>query len=392
LQVLSRNTITPRIIIYGNNISRKGDLISLFLGKKGISLDENSKLPIRLDYERQKWGTEFIIMNSLEENADKSAIDKAVDYFAEKSVDLLVAVMPSDDPTFTQKDISFMLSLRESYLKRSSNIELPVVFIRNSDNPDRKPLSWDMPLELKAFKNISYIPVCTKWDSEEERRANFEDAAFAIYQLLPDMAKAAFAVCTNFTSLKLNIARNLTWTTALSSASTCFIPAPAFDLSMARYLNANLVELLARIGDKNINKAKAAGDFINYLNPYSFSKTLSLVNNQFAKVTGPIGLPANLFNAAAFMTISLGIGEATGAYFIERRSIEAAKVVYEKKNAEYRNKFGKTALIGGINPGEFYIGFKRISDEYNAALDISGSKYRGSSPRDTREIPIVEFV
>jgi hypothetical protein len=249
-----------------------------------------------------------------------------------------------------------------------------------------------LPRDFSAFLSYNYLPVCTKWNTDEERRERLEDAAFSIYRQLPDLAKTGFAASTDLPILKLNVTRNLIWTTALGAASSTFIPAPALDLSLARRLNTNLVELIARIGDKNEDKTKVANNFISYLRPYGILKTFTILNNQLAKITGPFGLPIYMTSAATLLSITLSVGEAANAYFIERNSVDFARDLYEAKDFELGDKFRKALIKGSKKPSEFYLAFKKISDEYNTTLDLASQPSVEEIKGDGRHIPIIEFA
>ena len=97
-------------------------------------------------------------------------------------------------------------------------------------------------------------------------------------------------------------------------------------------------------------------------------------------------------SAATLLSITLSVGEAANAYFIERNSVDFARDLYEAKDFELGDKFRKALIKGSKKPSEFYLAFKKISDEYNTTLDLASQPSVEEIKGDGRHIPIIEFA
>jgi uncharacterized protein (DUF697 family) len=370
--ILTKSVKTPRIALYGSINSGKSAIINAILGEQVLLDEEEGPLPTMIECEHNEWPLKFVVMNSPGKALDKAIIEQAIKYIADKRIDILLTVMSADRPTLSQEELTFLLLLRETYLKQY-NLELPVIIVLSSDESDSMSVGWSIPDDYSSFLTSSYVPICIDWSAWEDGSSNIEELIFAIYDKLPELSKLGFAAGTDLQSVKLSNSRNLIWTTALFAGLVCFAPVPGVDAAAIHTTQLNLVSLIARLGGKNEDKEKAASDFIHYLRPYGLATTFSMFNNQLVKVVGPLGLPVNLANAAIFMGATLAIGEAAIAYFVEGLSIEEAKTIFESHDTQIKKRFREALSQKNLrkNPTETLLVLKKVSEEFNANLSRS---------------------
>ena len=376
LHLLIKSTRAPRIALYGSADSGKAELINTLKGKQGASIEEEINLfSAALDYDNENRFLEFVLVDRPHEKAESTVVEQAIKYLLDKKVDLLLGVMPIGKSTFTQHDINFLLLLKENYLKRFG-LELPIIFVLNTNDPSKIDSNWDVPQELSTFLSSTYVSACTTWKDEKSRFSNIEELVSTIYETLPDLAKFGFATGTKLQPVRLIASRELIWATALLAGAICFIPAPGFDGVMLRSVQLHLVELIVRLGGRSADSEKKSSDFIHYLRPYGISKKFSLFNNQVAKIAGPLGLTINLLNSANYIGTTLAIGEAAIAYFIEGLAIEEAKDIFEKLDEETKEKFRKAFSRSRKerNPNEVFLTFRALGDEFNSNTKRSYQK------------------
>ncbi|MEI7554360.1 hypothetical protein [Candidatus Chlorohelix sp.] len=364
MAVLSRNVKAPRIGLYGAVGSGKPGIINAIMNERVLLKDEENALPVLLEYTRDTWPIKFVDIPTAEGWSEFSRTEQVIEEIIANKIDILLVAKPAENFTFSQDDITFLLLLREAYLKQLG-IELPIILVANKADPDNEiPIS----LDSISFLTNTYVPVCTTWNNRVDDRYNIEELVMAVYDKLPEVSKVSYAAGSSIPSLKISLAKNITWTTSLVAAAVCFAPLPGADAASIYNFQVNLVDLVGRIGGKSGTGKNDATDFVRYLRPYGISDTMNMVTNQFAKITGPLGLPISLTTAANAIGSTLAIGEAAISYYIEGAKIEKTKDIFAKEDERYKTKFKKGFSIRANrnNPAEGFIVFKRVGDEYKA--------------------------
>lgn len=399
LKVLSQKVRVPRIVLYGRAGSGKSSIVNALLGRRvaevGIA-KPTTMSPEAYEYNQNGWILRFVDTRGVGDESSDQAIKEAIDFILQEKVDVVLFVVPVDERGWVSKDVEFLTQLRQSYSQRYKR-ELPIILVLNKIDRVTPAHEWNPPYALslremvprsqprnaheakeaniiacirariEEYKSITtnYVPVCAAWDDFEDRRYNIDELALRVYEAIPDEARPAFAGATAILSVKRAIARTLTWTSALVAASTCFIPIPGVDAVALVAIQASLISMIVQIAStkEDQESGKLALRFINNMGGYGAGATLSVLANQVAKfVPGP-GTPLTITSAATVAAITVAIGEAAIKHFLEGRSLDDARRIYEIERQRLHEQFQRA--LSGKKPEQVANKLSEIEREFH---------------------------
>ncbi|NEP43366.1 MAG: protein kinase, partial [Okeania sp. SIO2H7] len=379
LQLFAKQIRTPKIALYGRSGSGKSSVLNAILGKRvaevGVAGPVTAR-PQSYSYEKNDWKLTFVDTRGVGDSVDDAAISEAIEYIVQEKVDIFLFVIPAGEHSYIAKDAQFLMLLKEEHYK-AHKVELPIILVINKIDEIAHPYEWNpnppynlnweseellkepnSPREAKElniidaikhklneYQNITYqsvVPVCAYWDKMIDMRYNIEVLIERIYDNIPESAQISFAGATAVNSVQKLVASSLTTTAALLAGSSCLIPVPGIDILAVGAIQVYLVDIIAGIGSSDRDSQPSATDFISNLLSVTGGAAITFVIKQVCSIIPGANLVANASAAAAVGTMTMALGSAAEAYFIDGLSMEEVREKFEEEKKRVKPELEKT--------------------------------------------------
>lgn len=379
LQLFAKKIRPPKIALYGRSGSGKSSVLNAILGKRVAEVGVAGPvtfIPESYSYERNDWELTFVDTRGVGDTSDDGAIREAIEYIVREKVDVFLFVIPADERSYIANDAQFLMLLKQEHQK-VHKVELPIILVINKIDEIAPPYEWNpnppynlnfqseelfkepesdreekelniinaIRHKLREYQNINYesvVPVCAYWDKRRDMRYNIEELVEEIYKNIPESAQVSFAGATAVNSVQKLVASSLTTTAALLAGSGCLIPIPGIDILAVGTIQVCLVETIAGIGSGDGDQKQNATEFIGSLLSATGGAAITFVIKQVCSLIPGANLVANASAAAAVGTITMALGAAAEAFFIDGLSMEEVRQKFEEEKKRVKPEFEKT--------------------------------------------------
>jgi len=353
----------PRFAIVGRRGSGKSSLINAIFSNKVAavgSVKSKTGLGKWYEYEDKKGKISILDTRGLGEGSipDAKFEEKSVKEEVSASIDnncpdaLLFLCKAKEVDARIDEDIDSFFQIK-SYIQKKHSYNPPVVGVITQvdelDPPDvvdppykdagkRKNIASAKALLSRKLENkfddiIEVIPTSayirfSNGKIAYDRRWNIDKLVEYLIERLPRSAQMELARITRVKSVQKKMARVLIGSAAAIAGGVGLEPIPVADLPIITSIQIGMIMGIGYISGREMNKKSA----VEFMTSMGLNVGLSFVFRELARaLVKLIPVAGNAASGAVAAASTWGIGEAAITYFIDKKSPEEAKQIYEQE-------------------------------------------------------------
>ncbi|MBL7135856.1 MAG: 50S ribosome-binding GTPase [Candidatus Marinimicrobia bacterium] len=353
----------PRFAIVGRRGAGKSSLINAIFSNKVAEVgDVKSTTGIGkwYDYEDEKRKMSILDSRGLGEGSipdmevkKKSAEEEVKASIDHKCPDALLFLGKADEiDARIDEDLKSFLEIK-SYVQKKYTYNPPVVGVMTQVDKLAPAQVLDPPYkDERKQKNIAYakalltrkietlfddtievIPISAYIDFSNGKivydgRWNIDKLVEYLIECLPRSAQMEFARIARVKSVQKKMARILIGSAATIAGGVGLEPIPVADLPVITSIQIGMIIGIGYISGREMNKKSA----VEFMTSMGLNVGLSFVFRELARaLVKLIPVAGNAVSGAVAAASTWGIGEATIAYFIDKKSPDEAKQIFEQE-------------------------------------------------------------
>lgn len=356
----------PRFVIVGRRGSGKSSLINAIFGSKVADVGSVKSMTGTgkwYDYTDDRGTISVLDTRGLGEGSipdeltsKESAEEEVKSSINDKQPDAILFLCKGKEvDARIDEDIKSLNDIK-SYVYKKYNYKIPVLVILTQvdelDPPDIIEPPYDdeekqsnishakehLSEKIKSTMDdiIEVIPVSAymRFSADKivyDRRWNVDKLVEYLYTHLPKSAQMQFARITRIKSVQKIMARTLIGSVAALTGLVGATPIPLADLPVITSMQIGMLMGIGYIGGRTMNKDTA----LEFLASMGVNVGLSFAFREAARALAKlIPVAGNIVAGGVAATATYGLGEASIAYFIDLKSPEEAKRIYEEEKAK----------------------------------------------------------
>jgi len=353
----------PRFAIIGRRGAGKSSLINAIFSNYVAEVgDVKSTTGIGkwFDYEDEKRKMSILDTRGLGEGSipdmevkKKSAEEEVKASIDHKCPDALLFLCKADEiDARIDEDLKSLLEIK-SYVQKKHTYNPPVVGVITQVDKLAPAQVFDPPYkDEKKQKNIAsakallsrkietlfddvieVIPISAYIDFSDgkivyDRRWNIDKLVEYLIERLPRSAQMELARITRVKSVQKKMARILIGSAATIAGGVGVEPIPVADLPVITSIQIGMIIGIGYISGREMNKKSA----VEFMTSMGLNVGLAFVFRELARaLVKLIPVVGNVVSGAVAAASTWGIGEAAITYFIDKKSPEEAKQIYEQE-------------------------------------------------------------
>ncbi|WP_165840976.1 GTPase family protein [Larkinella punicea] len=364
-------TRSPRFALVGRRGSGKSSLINAIFGRKVAEVGHEKAQTGEATwwpYSSDMGTLEILDTRGLQEgsrpdeaDAAASPIESILNALKEKSPDLILFLIKATEAdSGINHDLEALTEISKT-VEKVHNYRPPILVVathcdtlepknvRLHQPEDEDPEDLNEKLErVKVIENLlktkfeadpylkeSLITVLgvssyQSWKNDvlrSDERWRIDELLDYIFNELPKEGKLAFARLSQVRTLQESIANRLTKVVAAICGGIAAVPIPLGDIIPITSLQITLIIAIAYVAGRQLSQDTAK----EFLTAIGATISAGLVLRELARASVKIFFPGvgSAVSAGIATTATLGIGRAAIAHFIQRKSIEKAKAVFD---------------------------------------------------------------
>lgn len=368
LRELIMEARAPRFVIVGRRGSGKSSLINAIFGKKVAEVGSVKAMQGAgkwHDYKDKKGTISILDTRGLGEGAKpdmeakrETPEEEIKDSIIDRCPDALLFLCKAKEVSARIDEDIKSLSELKSYIREKHNYNPPIIAIITQIDELDPPDITNPPYEDEEKKNniafaktilsqkienkfddvIEVIPISAymRFNGDEiicDRRWNISKLVEYLIEHMPNSAKIELAKIAQVKSIQKKVARILVGSTATIAGAIGAEPIPLADLPFITGIQIGMIIGIGYISGKEMDKKTAA----EFMASMGLNVGLAFGFRELARALVkliPIPGVGNAISGAIAAGATWGIGEAAIAYFIDKKSKEETKQIYEKESKE----------------------------------------------------------
>lgn len=360
---------SPRFSIVGRRGAGKSSLVNAIFGNKVAevgSVKSTTGIGTWFDYRYENGTMSILDTRGLgegstpdERNEEKSAKEEVMAAIEQHYPDALLFLCKAKEiDARINEDIESLYEI-QTYIQNTYSYEPPIVAVITQvdelDPPDVVKPPYRNSIKQKNIKNvkkhlskkfedfdnmIKIIPTSAylRFENGEivyDRRWNIDELIEYLIKHLPNSAQLEMARITRVKSVQKKIARMLTGSSAVLAGGIGSQPIPMADLPIITGIQVSMIIGIGYISGQEMNSQTAkefmASMGLNVGSAFAFRE----IGRALVKL---LPIAGNVVSGAVASAVTWGIGEASIAYFIDKKSADESKEILEKETEKRKNE------------------------------------------------------